>query len=114
MWEVILPILDQYGLPVGLLLCAVLGLIWAWKRERDENRTLNKELRKSAKETADALVAVKDAAFAQRDIITAIDNRLSSNNAQIKELLERQHDDTRTRLEEIDKRLIELCVEVRE
>ena len=122
MWEIIGPISEQYGLPVGLLLVAVGALALAWKRERDDNRLLNKHLQKSAKETTAALVAVKGTSEAQKDLLSALDNRLtklhdiivSTSTAQRDQYdrrfdqLDRRYEQCDRRLEAIEKSILEL------
>lgn len=112
MWEIMGPILEQYGLPVGLLLCAVLALAWAWKRERDDNRKLNEKLQESAKTTTAALVAVKDASQAQEKLLGALDTRLEKMHDTIMSTASTRHDRTGIRLEAIEKKLLELATKL--
>lgn len=109
MWDVLKPVIELYGLPVGFLLVAVLGLAWAWKKERDDNRTLNEEMRRTARDTTTAIVAVKEASEAQRDTIIALEKYLSEHNVRATTVAEKHHDKTLELLENIDKRLIEIA-----
>lgn len=108
MWEILGPILEQYGLPVGLLLGAVLALAWAWKRERDDNRNLNEKIQESAKATTEALIAVKNASEAQEKLLGALDSRLEKLHDTIMSTSASQHEKSGRRLEAIEKKLLEL------
>lgn len=109
MWEIMGPILEQYGLPVGLLICMVIGLAWAWRREREDNRKLNEKLQESARTTTAALVAVKGASEAQEKLLGILDNRLEKLHDMIMSTASAQHDRTGGRLEAIEKKLLELA-----
>jgi biopolymer transport protein ExbB/TolQ len=112
MWEIMGPILEQYGLPVGLLICMVVGLAWAWKRERDDNRKLNEKLQESAKTTTAALVAVKDASQAQEKLLGALANRFEKLHDMIISTASTQHEQSARRLEAIEKKLLELATKL--
>ncbi len=115
MWEIMWPILEQYGVPIGLLLSAVIALAWAWKKERDDNRLLNRHLQKSAKETTAALIAVKFAAEAQKELLGALSSHLGRMHETImttttsqREQYDRHSEKLDRRLEAIEKKLSDL------
>lgn len=114
MWEIMGPILEQYGLPVGLLLCSVLALAWAWKKERDDNRKLNEKLQESAKTTTAALIAVKDASEAQAKLFSLLENRLEKLHDTVMSESSTQTEKTAHRLETIEKQLLELSTRLLE
>lgn len=108
-------ILELYGLPVGLLLIVALALAWAWKRERDENRTLNKELRESAIETTAALVAVKESSIALKSMLETLDGTITGSIEGVTVVIEKEHERgskaisrVNDKVESIERKLVEL------
>jgi hypothetical protein len=104
-WDLIQVLLQQYGLPtVGLL-----AVSWAWYRERQANADLNAEVRANSCEMTAALVSVKDVAESFKDSLCAIDQRLQNCDKHLDELTEKTRGELSSRLETIEKRLIEIA-----
>lgn len=122
MVETFLKVLEQYGLAAGIMVAAVLALSWAWKKERDRadkerdlNQLLNKEMRAASTETTAALVAVKEVSEALKGMIDALDSRIGAVHGLIEKhseesriLSEKNRESAGLRLENIEKKLIDL------
>ena len=103
-WELVGQLLENYGLPiVGLL-----AVSWAWWRERQANEELNAEVRQNACEMTAALVSVKDVADSFKESLIAIDTRLKGCDDHLNSLASEAHREMSTRLEAIEKKMIEL------
>lgn len=126
MVETALKILEVYGFPIGFLLLVILGLAWAWKKERDENRLLNSEVRKSAVETTTALIAVKESSKASTAMVESLQSALidrfyeasekhldsyksiMDSIEKSREYESKQHERIEHRVEKIERKLLEL------
>lgn len=107
-WELVGHLLENYGLPI----LGLLAVSWAWWKERQANEELNTEVRQNACEMTAALVSVKDVSESFKETLLTIDTRLKGCNEHIDALAAESHKEMSTRLEAIEKKLIELTTKL--
>lgn len=103
-WELVGGLLEKYGLPI----LGLLAVSWAWWRERQANLELNEEVRANSCEMTAALVSVKDVADSFKEALKAIDSKLMDCNKHLDDLASDAHREAGTRIEAVEKKLIEL------
>jgi len=122
MWEFAWKVVESHGLAAGIMVTAVVAIGWIWKnereerlKERDENRSLNQEMRETSAGTTTALMAVKEVSEALKAMVGALDDRLCSVNEDLekhaeesRQNAEKSREAAGRRLEDIEKLLLTL------
>ena len=107
--EILLTVLEKYGLP----LVALFAMAWAWYRERTNNNELNAEVRTNSIEMTAALVGVREATVAFKDVLKDIEAKFAEAQNNTQSVARESHMRVDHRMENIEKKLVELTAKLK-